>query len=74
MKTYLSPYLKGKRKLHQSINRMVCPLKEHTHNDFMSSIHDTDSVNTHMKTELTFALFTAAVKWVFFLALILHGD
>lgn len=55
-KTHLPSDLKGWKKLHKSVNRMLCPLEEHTHNDCMSSSHDTDSVIMLMWTGSTFDL------------------
>lgn len=46
--THLLSDLKGRKKLHKSTNRMLCPLEEHSHNDCMSSSHDTDSVIMRM--------------------------
>lgn len=34
--THLSTDMKGKKKLHTDINRMPCPLEEHTRNERVS--------------------------------------
>lgn len=45
-KRHLSQDLKGKRKLHPSINMTSCPLEKHPLNDRMSSSCDTHKLNT----------------------------